>query len=138
MDKERKDELLALLQVEAQHRQRVDSIWTQYKDAMLVTHGIIFAMLGSLMSGPALNAGERWTVVVVTILIELSIFVYVRLDVEKSAAEVQADYIADHRAITGHAPARPLYSRAFKMRRERWRADGNALPVEPDSTTIRP
>lgn len=132
MDKERKDELLALLQVEAHHRQRVDSIWTQYKDSLLFAHAIMFAVLGSLIAVPGLGATERWWIVAATILTELTMFVFVRVDVEKSAAEVRADYAADHRSITGREPARPLYSRAFKMRREARRVGGNALLAPRD------
>ena len=133
MNKQRTDELLALLQVEAQHRQRIDSIWTQFKDAMLATHAFIFAVLGALIAGLELSADQRKMVVIVTILGEFLVLFLARLDVEKSAAEVQADYIADYRAITGTHPPRPLYSRALKMRRVPRRTAGDTLlPIEAE------
>lgn len=135
MEKTRKDDLLALLQIEAQHRQRIDSIWTQFKDAMLVIHAFIFAVLGALVAGPELSAEQRKIVVVATILIELVFLLFARVDVERSAAEVQADYAADYRAVTGTDPPRPLYSRAFKMRRAPWRTTGDTL-LPPARDTI--
>jgi hypothetical protein len=127
VNRERKDDLLALLQIEAHHRQRIDSIWTQFKDAMLVFHGLIFAVLGVLVAGPDLSPAQRKIVGVVTILIELLVLLLARLDVEKSAAEVQADHAADYRAVTGVDPPRPLYSRALKMRKAPRRRHGDAL-----------
>ncbi len=133
MNKERRDDLLALLQIEAQHRQRIDSIWTQFKDAMLVFHGMIFAVLGVLLAGPELSPAQRKYVGVTTILIELLVLVIARFDVEKSAAEVAADYAIDYRAVTGTAPPRPLYSRALKMRRTPRRTHGDGLlPMAED------
>ncbi|MEG8037876.1 hypothetical protein QP166_00390 [Sphingomonas sp. LR60] len=127
MDKERSEDLLALLQIEAQHRQRIDSIWTQYKDAMLVIHALIFAVLGGLIAGPELDGVQRRIVVVATVITEFFILLLSRMDVEKSAAEVQSDFAADFRAVTGFDPPRPLYSRALKMRKVPRRLDGDTL-----------
>ncbi|VXC76005.1 hypothetical protein [Sphingomonas sp. 8AM] len=132
VDKQRRDDLLGLLQIEAQHRQRIDSIWAQYKDAMLTIHGMIFAVLGALVAGPELSAAQRKAVVIATIVIELGILLRARIDVEKSAAEVQADYAADYKAVTGFDPPRPLYSRALKMRKVSWRTGDALLPEATD------
>ncbi len=136
MDEKIKDLMLALLQVEAQHRQRIDSIWTQFKDAMLVMHGAIFTILGSLLTVPALKGDDRFIVIAFTVLLDLVFVVAARLDVEKSAAEVQADYAADYRALTGVEPPRLLYSRALKMRKERRRREGATIvpPGDVDDT----
>ncbi len=128
MEKQRTDDLLALLQIEAQHRQRIDSIWTQFKDAMLATHAMIFAVLGALVAGPELSTGQRKAVVIATIVFEFALLLRNRIDVEKSAAEVEADYAADYRAVTGFDPPRPLYSRALKMRKVPWRTGDSLLP----------
>lgn len=129
VDSQRRDDLLALLQIEAQHRQRIDSIWTQFKDAMLATHALTFAVLGALVAGPDVGARQREAVVIATIVIVFGALLRARIDVEKSAAEVQADYAADYRAVTGFDPPRPLYSRALKMRKVPWRTGDALLPA---------
>lgn len=124
MDTEAKDQLLALLQIEAQHRQRIDSIWTQFKDAMLVMHGLIFAVVGSLITVPGLNPDGRIAIVAFTVFLDMVVLLASRRDVERSAAGVQADYAADYRALMGVNPPRPLYSRALKMKNPRFWEEG--------------
>lgn len=118
MDNQAKDVLLALLQVESQHRQRIDSIWTQFKDGMLAVHGMVFAVLASLVTVPGLGANERIALIAFTVILDLAHLLSSRNDVERSAAAVQADYAADYMALTGTAPPRSLYSRALKFKRE--------------------
>lgn len=114
MDDDTKSQLLTLLQIESHHRQRVDSIWTQFKDAVLVMNGLLFAVLASLITASALDPDERIYLVAGTVLLYMTFLVFSRLDVERSAATVQADYAADYRALMGVVPPRPLYSRALK------------------------
>lgn len=131
MDNEKKDYLLALLQIESHHRQRIDSVWTQFKDAMLAVHGLVFAVLASLIAIPGLSANGRISLVAFTVILDMVFLFGSRREVEKAAAEVQADYAADYRALMGIAPSRLLYSRALKMKKQRLQNEGGTslLPV---------
>ena len=124
MDNEKKDQLLALLQIESQHRQRIDSIWTQFNDSMLVIHGLVFAVLASLITVPDLNANGRIFLVAFTVFLDMAVIFGSRRETEKAAAEVQNDYAADYYALMGVAPPRLLYSRALKMKKQRLQNKG--------------
>jgi len=124
MDNEKKDQLLALLQIEGQHRQRIDSVWTQFKDSMLVIHGLVFAVLASLVTVPGLSANGRIFLVAFTVFLDMVFLFGSRRETEKVAAEVQADYAADYHALMGVAPPRLLYSRALKMKKQRLQNKG--------------
>ncbi len=130
MNNEAKDQLLALLQIESQHRQRIDSIWTQYKDAMLVMHGLIFAVVASLITVPGLSPNGRIGIVAFTVFLDMIFLLASRREVERSAAGMQADFAADYRAVTGVEPPRTLYSRALKMKKGSANQEGgvNLLP----------
>jgi hypothetical protein len=111
--------MLALLQLEAHHRQRIDGVWTQFKDTMLVIHGAVFALLATMVTVPGLDASGRIGVVAFAVILDMMFLIPARRDVERSAAEMEADYAADYRALTGKEPPRRLYSRALKRRKER-------------------
>lgn len=134
MENVTKDRLLTLLQIENHHRQRIDSVWTQYKDAIVFMHSGIFAVLALLIAVPDLSTEVRITIVGLTVLAEGWIFYRSRIDAEKSAALMQAGFVADYRALTGMEPPRMLYSRALKMtaKRDMPAGDASILPASGD------